>query len=122
MNKATKGALLSGLVLPGAGQMALKHYLRGGVLLLASLACLVLLVEQATEQATAIMAKIDLGNGAIDPVALLQTVNQGGADSSGSLAGIASWILLLIWLGGTVDAYLLGRKEDLRDKVARQGR
>jgi len=114
MNKAIKGAVLSGLVLPGLGQLVLKHYLRGGVLLLASLACLALLVEQATERATAILAKVDLTNAAIDPVALLHSVDQTGGDSSGSLVGVASLVLMVLWLGGTVDAYLLGRKEDLR--------
>ena len=122
MSKAIKGAVLSGLVLPGLGQLVLKHYLRGGVLLLASLACLVLLVEQATEQATAIIGKIDLNNGAIDPVALLNTVNQAGDDSAGSLVGIASLILMVLWLGGTIDAYLLGRKEDLREQAEQQVR
>ena len=119
MNKATKGALLSGLVLPGVGQMVLRHYLRGAILLLASLACLVLLVWQATEAATAVMARIDLSNAAIDPAALMQTINKAGADSSGSWAGIVSWFMLLLWLGGTVDAYLLGRKEDLRERAPR---
>ncbi len=122
MNKAVKGAVLSGLVLPGLGQIVLKHYLRGAVLLLASLACLVLLVEQAVEQARDIMAKIDLSNGAIDPAALLKSVNQDGGDSSGSLVGMASLLLMILWLGGTVDAYLLGRKEDLREGAERQAR
>jgi hypothetical protein len=115
MNKAVKGAVLSGLVLPGLGQMVLKHHIRGALLMLASLACVALLVAQAVAEATAIFDKVDLVNGAIDPVALLNSLNQAGADSSGSLVGMASLLLVFLWLGGTVDAYLLGRKEDLRE-------
>lgn len=116
MTKAGQGALLSGLVLPGLGQIVLKHRLRGALLLLASLACLAVVVWQAIAQATAVMAQLDLGNPALDPTALMQSLSQAGADSAGALAGIASWALLVLWLGGTVDAYLLGRKEDQRDR------
>ncbi len=112
MDKAIKGALLSGLVLPGLGQIVLNRRLRGAALLLVSLACLGLLVVQAVAAASAIVAKLDLVNGAIDPVALLAAVDQAGAEASGPWGKIAALLLLPLWLGGTVDAYLLGRKED----------
>lgn len=111
-----KGAVLSGLVLPGLGQLVLKHYLRGGVLVLACLACLALLVAQAVEQAQAIIGRLDPLNVAIDPSALMAEVSRGAGTADPS-AGLASWALLIIWLGGTIDAYLLGRKEDLRERA-----
>ena len=40
MNNSLKGALLSGLVFPGLGQIMLKHYKRGFVLMLAITATL----------------------------------------------------------------------------------
>lgn len=119
MNKAIKGAVLSGLILPGVGQLVLKHYLRGGFLLLASLACLALLVAQAVEQAQVIIGRLDPLNVAIDPAMLMAEISR-GAGSAGPSAGLVSWALLLIWLGGTLDAYLLGRQEDLRERAEGQ--
>lgn len=116
MNKAIKGALLSGLVLPGLGQIVLKRHRRGAALLLVSLACLGLLVAQAVAAASAIIDKLDLVNGAIDPVALLKAIEQAGTDHSGPWGKIAALLLIPLWLGGTVDAYLLGRKDDLRER------
>ncbi len=40
MNNAAKGALLSGFVVPGLGQLVFKHYLRGGFFLLVVCSCL----------------------------------------------------------------------------------
>ncbi|HSH14252.1 MAG TPA: hypothetical protein VLA15_10895 [Desulfurivibrionaceae bacterium] len=121
MNKAIEGALLSGLVLPGLGQLFLKHYWRGAVLLLASLGCLAVLVAKGVEQATAVIGRLELVGGALDPVALLAEINRAAATSSGVAFRVASLLILLFWLGGTVDAYLLGRKLDLAERQARQG-
>ncbi|NTV13256.1 MAG: hypothetical protein HGA96_04910 [Desulfobulbaceae bacterium] len=116
MNKAMKAGVLSGLVLPGLGQLVLRHYLRGAFLVLACLACLALLIAQAVTQAQAIIGRLDPLNVAIDPAALLAEVSR-GASAAGPSTGLASWALLFIWLGGTIDAYLLGRKEDLRERA-----
>lgn len=116
MNKAMKGAMLSGLVLPGMGQIVLKCYIRGVLLMLASLGCVAVLVAEAVEQATAIIGKIDSVNVAIDPAALLNSLNQAGAAASGSMYKVASLLLLVLWLGGAVDAWLIGRGIDLRER------
>lgn len=116
MNKALKGAVLSGLVLPGLGQIVLKCYIRGALLMLASLACLAVLIAEAVELAKAVIGKIDLLNAAIDPVALLAEVSRATATSSGWPVKAASWLLMFLWLGGAVDAYLLGRKLDLQER------
>ena len=46
MRKSLKGALLSGLVFPGYGQFVMKHYIRGVLLMLMGLACLVVIGEK----------------------------------------------------------------------------
>lgn len=120
MKKAIKGALLSGLVLPGLGQMVLKRYVRGVAILLASLACLGFLVAQAVEAANTVIAKIDLLNAAIDPAALLAEITE-TTGASGANFEVASWLLLFLWLGGTVDAWLLGRKQDREVPDVREG-
>jgi hypothetical protein len=116
MSKAMKGAVLSGLVLPGLGQIVLKHYLRGTLILLAALACLVFLMVQALEQANAIIANLDLVNAAIEPQALLAEVSRAARTSSGQAIRGVSWLFMLLWLGGTVDAWWLGRKLDRQER------
>lgn len=107
--------MLSGLVLPGLGQIVLKHYLRGALLLLLTLACLAVLVGQAFEQVKAIIENLDLVNGAIEPGALMIEVSRASGTSSGLMIRVASWLIMLLWLGGTVDAYLIGRKQDRQE-------
>ena len=47
MNNALKGALLSGLVYPGLGQVVLKHYKRGAALIITiTAALLAVLIKQ----------------------------------------------------------------------------
>jgi hypothetical protein len=119
MNKAVKGALWSGLVLPGLGQIVLKHYLRGALLALISLVCLTVLMVEAVTQATAIIENLGPVNAAIEPGALTAEVSRAAKTSSGLTIRLTSWLLMALWLGGTVDAWLLGRQIDLRGQSGR---
>jgi len=50
MNNSLKGALLSGFVFPGLGQVMLKHYKRGAVLILVVTASvLAFLIKQSNK-------------------------------------------------------------------------
>ena len=59
MNNALKGALFSGLVFPGLGQIMLKHYKRGAVLTLAITAALLAILIKTVQQAVTILEKIE---------------------------------------------------------------
>jgi TM2 domain-containing membrane protein YozV len=78
MTQALKGALLSGLVLPGLGQIMLKHYKRGIALMLIVLTALFVLVAQATHQALTILERIEAEGGIID----LSTISTAATQSS----------------------------------------
>ena len=54
MRASQKGALLSGLVFPGAGQIALKHYKRGIALVFAVTIGMVAMVVKGVQVALAI--------------------------------------------------------------------
>ena len=56
MNNALKGALLSGLVFPGLGQVNLKHYKRGIALMLIVSISLLVIVVKAVLQALTILS------------------------------------------------------------------
>lgn len=120
MKKALQGALWSGLVLPGLGQIVLRRYLRGAMLLLASLACLAVLAVRAVELAHTVIENLDPLHTAIEPGALLAEVRRVARTSADSREGL-SLLLTLLWLGGTVDAWLLGRQLDRQERQAPGG-
>ena len=119
MKNSIKGALLSGLVFPGLGQVILKHYKRGAVLLLAVSASLLVILIKAVQQAFAILEKIQSEGGVIDMSTISKAATQ-GSTSSGSLTfKIALLLIMLCWIIGVVDAYRIGKKKDIEERVKR---
>lgn len=119
MKKSLKAALLSGLVFPGVGQFWLKHAIRGGVLVVAVSASLAVIVVKVTQQALAILEKIESEGGAVDLVAV---VNSANSSSAGDTAiKIASLLLVACWLASIVDAYVLGRKKEQEERAKNPG-
>ena len=112
MNRAIKGALLSGLVYPGLGQISLKYYLRGVAFLLAATLGLVAAVVQATRIALEIIENLDLGQGTMGVEQIFQASHQAVAEAHTGRFKIAMALILLSWVISTVDAYLLGRRLD----------
>ena len=80
MNNSLKGAFLSGLVFPGFGQVILKHYKRGAVLMLAVSAGMLVILIKALQQAFAIMEKIASGGSVIN----LSTISKAATEASRS--------------------------------------
>ena len=116
MKKSLQGALLSGLVFPGLGQLWLKHYLRGIALIVAVTTSLAVLATKAAHEAFSILEKIEREGGAVDLVAIFSSVSHGSPASDDFIANSASMVLILSWIVGTIDAYFLGRKEDSVDQ------
>jgi len=113
MTNAVKGALLSALVLPGAGQIALKRYQRGAVLMLAVLAGLAVMVRDAARQAARMFEAIESGGGAIDRDAIARAAAQATVPSD-SLVSIGLLVAVTIcWMYAVVDAYCIGKQLDL---------
>lgn len=108
MRKAIKGVLLSGLVFPGVGQLALGQRRRGWALLLIALASLGVVVAEMVRQVNASLAQLDLHQLG-DPNAIASRVEQSGGSTLNSLALL---VLGLCWLLSVLDAYVLGRRLD----------
>ena len=109
MKKATKAALWSGLALPGAGQCVLKHYWRGMMFMVPFVVAIVLFIRDLQSKISFIMDKIM--NGTIAPdvgtiTAMLESMPET------KIADIAQWVILIFWIGGIIDAYLLGKCMD----------
>jgi len=112
MNNSIKGALWSALVFPGLGQMVLKHYIRGTVIIILVSISMTGIILKAVEDALAILENLDLEGGAIS----LTTIVQATSETSGSFGGLNYNPLLFFiigcWIISTVDAYLIGRRID----------
>lgn len=119
MSRSTNAVLLSALVLPGAGQIYLKRYRRGIVLIAISLACLWAFVDSAMQQAAAVLQNLESGGGALDAGQLSDMANQ---TVSGPGSTAATLVLVGSWLVGIVDAYRLGKNEAIKGSVAKHSR
>jgi TM2 domain-containing membrane protein YozV len=114
VKKATKAALLSGLVFPGLGNLYLKRWLSG--ILLAGIAgyTLYYIMSIVMRIALDISAKIESGAVASDIDSVTLLVSQ-QLEASEQATNIASLTLLACWLIGIVSAYLSGRVRDLKE-------
>jgi len=120
MKSAIKGALLSGLVFPGLGQLVLRQYRRGAVIMLAVLISLSVIVIEIVQQALDILEKIELQGDAIDITAISNAAAVESAQSGSAMVNILMLFVAVCWLAGTVDAYRIGRKKDLQRAAPRQ--
>jgi len=115
MNNSLKGAFLSGLIFPGLGQVVLKHYKRGAVIMLTVLVSLSVVAVKAVQHALAILEKIELEGGSIS----MSTISNAAAKASttsGSLTfNLVLLLVILCWIIGIVDAYRIGKKKDIEE-------
>ena len=112
MKQSIKGAMLSGLVFPGLGQVVLKHHFRGLVLIVTVFAAIVMLVVEATRQAQAILEKIEAEGGVISMHTITDAANRSVEESGGTLSSVALLLIVVCWCYGVVDAYLIGQRLD----------
>ena len=116
MNNALKGALLSGLIFPGLGQVALKHYKRGAVIMLTVIVSMAVVAVKAVQHALAILEKIELEGGIISMDTILNAATQASADSGSLTFNLLFLLITVCWIIGTVDAYRIGKKEDIKQR------
>jgi len=115
MSKSLRAALLSGLVFPGLGQIVLKHYTRGIVLMLTVLACLSVVAVKAVQQALAILEQIQSGDGTVSISTILTAAHQASTTSDDSIINLVLLFMVLCWGVGIVDAYRIGKKMDAKE-------
>jgi hypothetical protein len=112
MRHSKKGAMLSGLVFPGAGQIAQKRYVRGMFFVLAVLVAAGAMVVAAVRQASVILDQVMSSGGDIDLAAITDAAMQVSGKTGSSVYGIALLAILVAWIVSVVDAYLTGRRMD----------
>ena len=117
MNNSLKGALLSGLVFPGLGQVILKHYQRGIALMVTVLVSLLVIVVKATQQAFIILEKIESEGGPIDMGTISNAATQASTTSDNFIFNFAITLIIICWILGVVDAYRIGKKKDKKEHL-----
>ncbi len=113
MNNSLKGAFLSGLVFPGLGQVVLKHYKRGIVIMLTVLAGMSVVVAKAIQHALAILEKIESEGEAISMSAISNAATQASTTSGNLIFNLILLLVILCWIIGVVDSYRIGKKKDI---------
>lgn len=111
---------MSGLVFPGLGQLLLKHYKRGFALMFTVLICVVAAVVKASQQAVAIIEKIQSEGGAIDMNTISTAATQASTASANLIINLLLLLIMVCWIIGVVDAYIIGRKKDMAEGLAVQ--
>ena len=112
MDNPLKAALLSGLVLPGLGQVFLKRYKRGIALVLVVLGGMFVIISKALEQAQAILEKIQFEGGTLDIAAITNAATQSVSGSDNTAYSFAFLLIVACWVIGIMDAYSGRKKKD----------
>ena len=112
MKNSLKGAILSGLIFPGLGQLVFKQYMRGLALMVAVSASLLVIVVKGVQTALAILEKIESEGGIIDIDTLTNAVTQATSRSDSLIFNFAFFLISLCWIIGIIDAYKTGKKKD----------
>jgi hypothetical protein len=119
MSHAMKAALFSAFIFPGSGHFLLKKHVRGTLLAGVTILCVWVLLSIALEKAQEISLKIQSGEIPFDLGRITEEASKLTASSGTLQADVATYLLIICWLAGTVDAYRVGRlkdKDDARDK------
>lgn len=115
MKQALKGALWSGLIWPGLGQIVLKRYKRGIALGLAVMVILTVITVRASRFALAVVDKMIQQGGPVDGDAIYNAAARATAGSGATSFNLLALLLIVCWIASIVDAYLIGRAMDSRN-------
>jgi hypothetical protein len=115
MKNAIKGALLSGLILPGLGQVVLRRYRRGAVIILVVLASLFAAVVTAVQHALVILENIQSRGGDINMQTISDAATRASSTSVSLIFNLALLMIIFCWIFGIIDAYRIGRNKDIEE-------
>ncbi len=120
MKNSLKGAFWSGLIFPGLGQVVLKHYKRGAVIMLMVLVGMSIVVVKAVHSALAILENIESEVGAISMSSISNAATQASTTSGSLTFNLVLLLTILCWIFGVVDAYRIGKEQDIEEGTMSQ--
>jgi hypothetical protein len=105
MKPSLKAALLSGLLLPGVGQLSLKRRRRGWALSSASLGASAVMGWSATQRALVVVDRITSGETALDSASIEQLLDASSSASRDVVSTLCLLVLAGCWLFGIADSF-----------------
>jgi len=112
MKNSTKAALLSGLIFPGTGQIHLKRFRRGIIIMIAAFSGIGIMVWMVTLRTLAVFEQIQDQLNHVD----MATISNRALASSAEYSSLYSTPLLLFlvccWFFSVIDAYMIGKRMD----------
>ena len=117
MRKSTAAVMLSALVFPGIGQLYLKRWSLGLVLMGVAASATYFIISVTLTIALELSAKIQSGIIPADIGAIAKLVSQ-QLSASAQTTNVATTVLLVCWVIGVVSAYRQGRALEPLDTMA----
>lgn len=110
MKASSRAVLISALLFPGLGHLALRprRTLRGMLFLLPTAAAVLYLLTTMLHLLSQLQDELDAGKLALDPFAILDRVHASGIDNPAT--NLASAVLLIGWIGAVIDVIWLGKR------------
>lgn len=110
MNLAIKGALFNALIFPGWGQIYLKKY-KKGILIIIAISAGVISILWSVAQATINILKIAPIKGSVTFIAVVQLAIDSIKSLNLSYIFLILLSMILLWILSIIDAYQSGKKE-----------
>jgi hypothetical protein len=101
------------VVFPGLGQVILRHYKRGAVIMFTVLVSLSVVIVIAVQHALAILETIGSKGDAITMSTIWKAATQASTASESLILKLLLLLIIFCWIIGTVDAYRIGKKKDI---------
>lgn len=114
----TKALLLSALVIPGAGQLYLRRFKTGLVLLAMTLGGVLVMVTSILSTARAALAQLQAEGGIVDMSRISSIATEATANADQGGVSLALTLIILCWLYALIDI-LLARKNVRRQAPPR---
>jgi len=109
MKDKRKAIFLSALVLPGLGQLALKRYKSGAVILVSVVYTMSQYMNLAMQQANQVVSRMMQQGGALD----MQSLSNAASQSAGANASdVFFWLIVICWLVSVLDIMFVKHRAD----------
>jgi hypothetical protein len=99
--------------------MVLKQYLRGSILMLATLFAMSAIVMVTTRRALAVIDSMNSGEIPVDTAAISELVSNSISSTDNSIANISMIVFIACWLIGIIDSYRLGKTHENQNTQVR---
>jgi TM2 domain-containing membrane protein YozV len=111
MNLAKKAALLNALLFPGWGEIYLKKYMRGIIIISAIMAGMISILLSIIQTTVIILKTTPFKKGTVTLIAVVQLTIDAIKSLDLSYLFLIFLSLIVLWIASIFDAYHLGKQE-----------